>query len=122
MKFETFNEKGNEKVVLQNEQVLAQLKKTNGHVTQNVFQSWQNVIDIWYIDTPPILSLKRFTPFILYELVNKQPSIPCFSSNTSFAFTPRCKLQMKVEMMQLQSNNIATMAKEMHVNNEEKKL
>jgi hypothetical protein len=29
---------------------------------------------------------------------------------------------MKVEMLQLQSNNIATMAKEMHVNNEDKKL
>jgi hypothetical protein len=29
---------------------------------------------------------------------------------------------MKVEMLQLQSNNIATMAKEMHVSNEDKKL
>jgi hypothetical protein len=29
---------------------------------------------------------------------------------------------MKIEMLQLQSNNIATMAKEMHVNNEDKKL
>jgi hypothetical protein len=45
LKTRTFNEDGNEKGVLQNEEVLTQLKAMNGHATQNMLKRWQNVID-----------------------------------------------------------------------------
>jgi hypothetical protein len=32
----TSNEEGNEKVVLQNDEILTQLKATNGHITCNI--------------------------------------------------------------------------------------
>jgi len=45
LKIRTFNEDGNEKVVLQNEEVLTQLKAMNGHATRNMLKRQQNVID-----------------------------------------------------------------------------
>lgn len=38
LKIGTSNDDGNEKVVLQNEMVLAQLKEMDGHATYNVFK------------------------------------------------------------------------------------
>ncbi len=40
LKINTSNEEGFEKVVLKNDQVLTQLKVTDGHATQIVFKRW----------------------------------------------------------------------------------
>jgi hypothetical protein len=38
LKIRTFNEEGCEKVMLQSDEILAQLKATNGHAIQNIFK------------------------------------------------------------------------------------
>ncbi len=45
-KIRIFNEDGNEKVVLQNEEVLTQLKAMSGHATWNMLKRQQNVINL----------------------------------------------------------------------------
>jgi len=63
----TSNEKGFQMIILQSDQVLAQVKTTDGHAIQNVFKRQKNVIDSTC--TPPLIIHQPLTPPSLLDLV-----------------------------------------------------
>jgi hypothetical protein len=119
LKTKTSNEEGNKKVVLQNEDVLAKPKATNGHATWNVFKTQQSVIN--YASTPPIVP-RPHTPSTICEDVDEITSIPSSSLGLEISSSPSGKVKtIKAEMLQCQSISIAIMAQKMVVGNDDQK-
>jgi hypothetical protein len=80
LKFGTSNDDGNEKIMLQNEMVLAQSKEMDGRATYNVFKRRQNVINKISI---PLIGPRPFTPPMVYEFLNELTFIQSFSLGLS---------------------------------------
>jgi len=76
LKMGTSNEGGNEKVLLQSDEVLIQLEATNEHDTQNILKRWQSVIEITSSD--PFQIPRSTTPTPTTNYMQKSPSISSF--------------------------------------------
>jgi hypothetical protein len=80
IKIWTFNDEGDEKVVLQNEEVLAQSKAMDGHASQNVFKRWKNVINDTFTQLvsyrPQLVSYRPQNFSHVHEYVDDITSIP----------------------------------------------
>ncbi len=76
LKMGTSNEGGNERVILQSDEVLIQLKARIEHDTQNILKRWQNVIEITSSNPIQIPRSTTFTPTT--NSMQEGPSIPSF--------------------------------------------
>jgi hypothetical protein len=90
------NKEGVKKVVLQSDQVLAQLKSTNGHATQNVLKRWQILMErttnLSYHSSPsPFLNL---SPYFTSDEIARLSYIPPTTSTSTSIERPMTKLEM----------------------------
>ncbi len=82
----TSNKEGNERVVLQSDEIMIQLKATNGHAIRNIiFKRWKNIIDATTSNPPKVPNIITPTPIIdsMQELPSTPSSKP-FTPSTTF--------------------------------------
>jgi hypothetical protein len=101
------------RVILQNDEVLIQLKATNEHDTQNILKRWQSVIEITSFNPFQIPRSTTLTP--TFNSMQEGPSIPSFGPSIIYLWAYihqqiKWHPKTKAKVLQVQFNSFATMS------------